>query len=207
MELLTMQTNQFKVGDVVQLNAFAAKHIKQFLGKHSPNSFRVLGINASQVQIRNMYHMHADLWLAASLLELVKTVTPEPIFTPTRPTEPSPSLAAAYGKSMQDMTDKEVSQYLADKPRTNAVSIMQSGIDAMTDRAAERDSETERSMSAAVAAFNALHGTNLTEELGWQFMVLLKMSRAKGGKFRLDDYIDGAAYNALAGEAAAKERQ
>ena len=72
----------------------------------------------------------------------------------------------------------------------------------INDRASERDTEQERSMAACVNAFNAMFGTELTEEQGWQFMVLLKMSRAKGGQFRLDDYIDGAGYFALSGEAA-----
>lgn len=207
MELLTMQTNQFKVGDIVKPNAHGNFIYKLLYDRLSEKDvLRVDAVGSTMVRIKPVNRSYTFDMLF-HMLDVVPTAVPEPIFTPARPTEPSPSLAAAYGKSFKDMTNEEVSQYLADKPRTDAVSIMQSGIDAMTDRAAERDSETERSMSAAVAAFNALHGTNLTEELGWQFMVLLKMSRAKGGKFRLDDYIDGAAYNALAGEAAAKERQ
>jgi len=66
-------------------------------------------------------------------------------------------------------------------------------------RASERDVESERSMAKCVAAFNAMFGTALTEEQGWQFMVLLKMSRSTVGRKR-DDYVDGAAYFALAGE-------
>lgn len=78
---------------------------------------------------------------------------------------------------------------------------------ALADRAAERDSEAERSMTATVNSFNAMFGTNLTEEQGWQFMVFLKISRSKQGKFKADDYTDMAAYAALSGEAAAKSRQ
>ena len=78
---------------------------------------------------------------------------------------------------------------------------------AVGDRAVERDTpEGERSMGKTVAAFNAMFSHALTEEQGWQFMELLKMARSAGGKFRLDDYTDGAAYAALAGEAAARER-
>lgn len=88
----------------------------------------------------------------------------------------------------------------------DAIAILQEGSTAMRERASSRDTESERSMKATVNAFNALYGTNLTEEQGWMFMVILKAARAKGGEFRLDDYIDGAAYFALAGEAAAKER-
>lgn len=76
----------------------------------------------------------------------------------------------------------------------------------LSDRAAERDTDQERSMAACVNAFNAMFGKDLTEEQGWLFMVLLKMSRAKAGRFRQDDYEDGAAYFALAGETAAVER-
>ena len=60
-------------------------------------------------------------------------------------------------------------------------------------------------MARTVAAFNALHGTALTDVQGWQFMALLKLARATGGRHHADDYQDGAAYIALAGEAAAQE--
>lgn len=63
----------------------------------------------------------------------------------------------------------------------------------------------ERSMAKTVAAFNALHGTQLTEVQGWHFMTLLKLVRAAQGQPHLDNYIDGANYFALAGEAAMKE--
>ena len=77
----------------------------------------------------------------------------------------------------------------------------------MIQRGEERDCQAtgERSMKSCVAAFNAMYDTNLTETQGWQFMVLLKMSRAKGGNFKDDDYVDGAAYFALAGESHDRE--
>lgn len=79
----------------------------------------------------------------------------------------------------------------------------------MKDRAATRDNtggQGERSMAATVATFNAYTGKNLTEEEGWAFMVILKLVRAKGGGYRTDDYVDGAAYFGLMGEAGAKTR-
>lgn len=82
----------------------------------------------------------------------------------------------------------------------SAVGMLTEAANCIGDRASERDTESERSMAATVRAFNGMFGTELTEEQGWHFMVLLKMSRAKGGTFRDDDYIDGAAYFALAGE-------
>lgn len=81
-----------------------------------------------------------------------------------------------------------------------AVDILKEAAECIGDRAEERDTEEERSMAATVRAFNGMFGTELTEEQGWHFMTLLKMSRSKGGEFRHDDYVDGAAYFALAGE-------
>lgn len=87
-----------------------------------------------------------------------------------------------------------------------APAILKEATDTLAARAKSRDSEEkgERSMKASVDAFNALYGTNLTEEQGWMFMVLLKASRARNGETHRDDYVDGSAYFALAGEAALK---
>lgn len=77
-------------------------------------------------------------------------------------------------------------------------------------RGAQRDSAQgqERSMAATVAAFNAVEGTQLTERQGWAFMQILKMVRAastaRNGQHNPDDAMDGAAYAALGGEAAAR---
>lgn len=77
----------------------------------------------------------------------------------------------------------------------------------MQDRAATYDKpEGERSMGATVDAFKAVTGHNLTEEQGWLFMALLKAVRSQQGAYRADSYEDGAAYFALAGEAAARDR-
>lgn len=80
--------------------------------------------------------------------------------------------------------------------------FLQAGVDAMADRATQRDTpDGERSMNRAVIAFAAMTGHELTEHDGWLFMALLKMSRATASDVvREDDYIDGAAYFALAGE-------
>lgn len=91
-------------------------------------------------------------------------------------------------------------------PYQSATDLLHSACDQIGDRASERDTESERSMCSTVNAFNALYGTNLTEEQGWMFMVFLKAARAKGGNIRIDDYVDGSAYFALAGEAAIKSR-
>lgn len=78
----------------------------------------------------------------------------------------------------------------------------------MRDRSAERDTEKERAMAKTVAMFNAAFpDAALTEYQGWMFMFFLKIARAHGGCFREDDYIDGAAYVALAGECRAASTQ
>ncbi len=84
-----------------------------------------------------------------------------------------------------------------------AAGLLEDAAGHIKDRAAQRDApQGERSMARAVHAFNAMYGTALTETQGWQFMVLLKMSRASQGYFNSDDYEDQAAYAALAGESA-----
>lgn len=60
-------------------------------------------------------------------------------------------------------------------------------------------------MAATVGAFLAVSGVSLTEEQGWLFMALLKAVRSQQGNYRADSYEDGAAYFALAGEAAARD--
>jgi hypothetical protein len=90
-----------------------------------------------------------------------------------------------------------------------APDFLKAGIKHMQDRAATYDKpEGERSMSATVAAFNAVTGDGVmnTEERGWLFMQLLKAVRSQQGEFRADSYEDGASYSGLAGEAAYKER-
>ena len=89
----------------------------------------------------------------------------------------------------------------------NAHKILEKAAQHMKDRAATYDKpEGERSMGATVEAFKAITGHQLTEEQGWLFMALLKAVRSQQGGYRADSYEDGAAYFALAGEAAAGTR-
>jgi hypothetical protein len=90
----------------------------------------------------------------------------------------------------------------------NAPEMLQEASSILSERASTRDNEqlAERSMKACVDAFNAMYGTQLTEEQGWLFMVFLKISRSRYGALNMDDYIDGSAYFALAGEAASQAR-
>jgi len=82
-----------------------------------------------------------------------------------------------------------------------ASGILKKASELLEERGKEYDTEgQERSMSATVAAFNAMFSAEMTVEQGWHFMVLLKMARCKGNRTKLDNYLDGAAYFALAGE-------
>ena len=81
-----------------------------------------------------------------------------------------------------------------------APALLEKAAATMRERSIERDVEKERAMAKTVALFNAQFGTSMTEHQGWMFMVHLKLARAEGGIFREDDYIDAAAYIALAAE-------
>ena len=87
---------------------------------------------------------------------------------------------------------------------TTAPDILRQAAQTIDDRAAERNQEQERSMGRTVAAFNALTGHQLSERDGWLFMAILKAARAcNTDTGNPDDYVDGAAYFALAGESIA----
>lgn len=98
----------------------------------------------------------------------------------------------------------------ATPPALHAHDLLAMASSTITTRGQQRDSGQgqERSMAVTVAAFNAIEGTQLTERQGWAFMKTLKMVRAattaRNGLFNPDDALDGAAYAALEGEAAAK---
>ena len=88
-----------------------------------------------------------------------------------------------------------------------APSILRAAIKHMEDRAKTYDKpEGERSMGATVDAFSAVTGVSMTEEQGWLFMALLKAVRSQQGEYKADNYEDGAAYFARAGESAMRDR-
>lgn len=88
-----------------------------------------------------------------------------------------------------------------------AVKILEAAAKHLQDRAVVYDDPSgEHSMDKTVRMFNTLTGHELTEEQGWAFMALLKLVRSQQGDYRADNYEDGAAYFALAGEAA-EDRQ
>lgn len=91
---------------------------------------------------------------------------------------------------------------------TTAHEILKAAQKHMVDRAKKYDNpKGERSMKATVAAFNAVTDSSMTEEQGWLFMVILKAVRSQQGDYDIDSFEDGAAYFALAGEAANFDRK
>lgn len=89
----------------------------------------------------------------------------------------------------------------------NAPDLLDAAASHMRDRAATYDKpEGERSIAQVVTAFNAIHGTAMTEVQGWHFMCLLKQVRAFSapGKAHRDSLEDNIAYSALMGEAMLK---
>jgi hypothetical protein len=84
--------------------------------------------------------------------------------------------------------------------------FLRQAVDEMRSREDMYDApDGERSMEAATKMFNVLTDAGITERQGWMFMSILKMVRAEYNGYREDDYVDGAAYFALGGEAASKE--
>jgi len=86
-----------------------------------------------------------------------------------------------------------------------ALQILNEAVQIMAERGKSYDKsggQAERSMPKIVAMFNALTGHELTPEQGWKFMCCLKLARSEQGEYREDNYLDGAAYMALAGEEA-----
>lgn len=83
--------------------------------------------------------------------------------------------------------------------------ILQAAQDALKQRAAIRDQDSERSMDLAVRIYNTTTRKQLTEADGWRFMVCLKIARSLQGGYSADDYIDLAGYAALLGECEASQ--
>jgi queuine/archaeosine tRNA-ribosyltransferase len=97
----------------------------------------------------------------------------------------------------------DMAKWAVVETETSAAGILEQAAKEMANRAETYDKpEGERSMAATVHAFFAVTGIDMTEQQGWQFMELLKMVRSNQGGFRADSFVDGAAYAALAGEAA-----
>ena len=64
----------------------------------------------------------------------------------------------------------------------------------------------ERSMGRAIAAFNAVTDSDLTESEGWLLMSLLKRVRQYNGGYHKDSAEDAVAYAALEAESLERDR-
>lgn len=110
------------------------------------------------------------------------------------------------GRDLSSNTQWTCAEVEPPKKSATAADFLNAALGHMVDRAATYDRpQGERSMGNCVQAFNQLTGHRLTEEQGWLFMALLKITRTQQGKYRADNYEDLAAYAGLAGEAAAKD--
>jgi hypothetical protein len=85
----------------------------------------------------------------------------------------------------------------------SAIEFLERAADLMLERGKEYDSPTgERSMERTVFAFNVLTGNILSEQDGWLFMLLLKLSRQQQStEWHQDSSEDAIAYAALLAEA------
>ena len=91
------------------------------------------------------------------------------------------------------------------RPQT-ATEILKTAASTLGERGKQYDpaGKQERSMTAIVAAFNAIYPSNLlTVHMGWQFMSLVKMVRG-ATKPHADSALDQVAYAALAAECVAE---
>ena len=92
------------------------------------------------------------------------------------------------------------------RPQT-ATEILKTAASTLGERGKQYDpaGKQERSMTAIVAAFNAIYPSNLlTVHMGWQFMSLVKMVRG-ATKPHADSALDQVAYAALAAECVAEQ--
>jgi len=92
-----------------------------------------------------------------------------------------------------------------EKDHPSASSILEQAVATVAQRAVDYNNPSgERSMKATVEAFNAVTGLNLTTLQGWMFMCCLKLVRGQQSPHKMDSWLDGASYFALAGEEALK---
>lgn len=117
--------------------------------------------------------------------------------------EPAEGAKEDYASPSADHSERN----LKDRPQTSYQILRDAG-DCIHARAIIRDDGSVRTMGRTVNIFNGLINNDLLSEAqGWLFMACVKLSRSQQGEFHLDDYVDAAAYVALAGEAAAKENE
>ena len=83
--------------------------------------------------------------------------------------------------------------------------ILQSALDALTQRASIRDQPTgERSAAKAADILTAWTGVKWVESDVWRCLLAIKLARESQGQFHADDLIDLAGYSGLLAECRAK---
>ena len=83
--------------------------------------------------------------------------------------------------------------------------ILQSALDALSQRAAIRDQPSgERSAGKAADILTAWTGVKWVESDVWRCLLAMKLARESQGAFHLDDLLDGSAYMALLAECRAR---
>lgn len=117
--------------------------------------------------------------------------------------------AAFFNKAYDDASERMNEHQLAmERDTPKAAQILNEAVATMVERGKSYDKDgngAERSMDKIVAMFEVLTGIKMTPAQGYKFMACLKLARSEQSEHKEDNYLDGAAYMALAGEAASLE--
>tara|TARA_B100000809_G_scaffold250536_1_gene283100 strand:+ start:474 stop:998 length:525 start_codon:yes stop_codon:yes gene_type:complete len=117
--------------------------------------------------------------------------------------DPHTMLDDDSGDGFGEMNEDEHTEFNTSNNTLSADQILMTSIKEMFDRSSTYDAPAgERSMGKTVAMYNAMIDSSemMTVSQGWKFMAILKLVRSEQGDFRLDSFVDGASYFALAGE-------
>lgn len=119
--------------------------------------------------------------------------------------------ACFSGPVIKELLPQEIQDQLWPQPKESsfepAVGFLGEAQDQMEARAKLRDTPGgERTAKKIAEVFNAITGHGITEEDAWTFLIVLKMVRARAGKYNRDDFVDLAAYSSLMGESASKRK-
>jgi hypothetical protein len=117
---------------------------------------------------------------------------------------PSPILWPSTTLPLPVKGESKVEEKLEQKVEPAHTFLEEAG-NAMKARAELRDTPGgERTAAKIAQVFNSLTVHDLTEADVWQLLIILKMVRARSGKYNRDDYVDMAAYSGLLGECESK---
>jgi hypothetical protein len=127
-----------------------------------------------------------------------------PSFPPLPLSVPSTIVPSEVDVAMATVADSIAKTTLGDAAHT----FLNEAARVMEKRAQLRDTPAgERTAAKIAKVFNALTGHNISEADAWQFLVILKLVRARSGNYNRDDYVDLAAYSGLLGECESKNSE